>query len=165
MTKKLSKFVSLSLAFSLTIFMLTLPVKAEVLANTLEPLDFTVVIDCDQDGTPEDILNITGELHILIIETTNDNVAMTKGQFVPRNVTGTGEITGATYRGVGLSTDSGTQVSGYPFEHTFVNNFYMIGQGPAAFRSLMHTTFHVTVDANGNVSVSHDNTFATCPGN
>jgi hypothetical protein len=35
MTKKLSKFVSLSLAFSLTIFMLTLPVKAEVLANTL----------------------------------------------------------------------------------------------------------------------------------
>ena len=58
----------------------------------------------------------------------------------------------------------GTEIIGGPFQLTFVNNFYIIGQG-SGYRYLGHETFHVTLDADGNVVVLHDSAFLTCPGN
>jgi hypothetical protein len=161
---KLSRFLSLSLVVSLTALMFTLPAKAEVVVNVLEPFNATVEVDCDQDGTPEDIVELSGQLHVLITETINEKVGRFKVQFVPRNVTGTGTLTGEKYRGVGLTRETSTEVIGGPFQLTFVNNFYVIGQG-AGYRYLGHQTFHVTLDADGNVVVLQDNAFLTCPGN
>ncbi len=163
MTAKLSRFLALPLVLTFAMLMFALPAKAEVISNTLESFSATVTVDCDNDGTPEDLVELSGDLHVLITETTNDNVTTTKAQFVPRNVTGTGLITGATYRGVGLTTQTSTQVNDGPLVFTFVNNFYIIGQA-GGYRYLVHETFHVTVDADGNVVVEHDSTFVTCPG-
>jgi hypothetical protein len=163
MTTKLSRFLALPLVLAFAMLMLTLPAKAGVIFNGLESFSATVPVDCDNDGTPEDVVELSGDLHVLIAETTNDNVTTTKVQFVPRNITGTGLITGATYRGVGLTTQTSTQVSDGPLVFTFVNNFYIIGQA-GGYRYLAHETFHVTIDADGNVIVEHDSAFVTCPG-
>jgi len=163
MTAKLSRFLAFPLVIAFATLMFSLPAKAEVIFNGLESFSATVPVDCDNDGTPEDLVELSGDIHVLITETTNDNVTTAKVQFVPRNVTGTGLITGETYRGVGLTTQTSTQVSDGPLVFTFVNNFYIIGQA-GGYRYLVHETFHVTVDADGNVIVQHDNAFITCPG-
>ncbi len=163
MTTKVSRFFAFPLTLTFATLMFTLPAKAEVIFNGVQPFSATVPIDCDNDGTPEDVVELSGELHVLIATTTNDNVTTTKEQFVPRNVTGAGLITGETYRGVGLTTQTSTQVSDGPSEITFVNNFYIIGQA-SGYRYLIHETFHVTIDSNGNVIVLQDNAFVTCPG-
>ena len=163
MTTKRSRFLAFPLVLTFASLMLALPAKAEVIANVVIPFSATVSVDCDNDGTPEDLVELSGDIHVLITETTNDNVTTAKVQFVPRNVTGTGLITGETYRGVGLTTQTSTQVSDGPLVFTFVNNFYIIGQA-GGYRYLVHETFHVTVDADGNVIVQHDNAFITCPG-
>jgi hypothetical protein len=163
MTTKPSRFLAFPLVLTFAALMFTLPAKAEVIFNGLESFSATIPFDCDNDGTPEDVVELSGDLHVLITETTNDNVTTTKVQFVPRNITGTGLITGATYRGVGLTTQTSTQVGDGPQVFTFVNNFYIIGQG-GGYRFLAHETFHVTIDADGNVVVEHDSAFVTCPG-
>ena len=161
--RNLSKFVALSLVLSVSILMSALPAKADVVDNELVPFSATVPIDCDQDGTPEDVVELSGQLHVLLIQNTNNKVTTTKAQFVPRNVTGTSLISAANYRGVGLTTQISTVVGGGPTVFTFVNNFYIIGQGDA-FKYLAHDAFHATVDADGNVVVAHDNSFVSCPG-
>ncbi len=162
MTTKRSRLV-LPLVFAFAALMLALPAKAEVIFNGLVPFSATVPIDCDQDGTPEDVVELSGDLHILVIATANDSVATSRQLFVPRNVTGTGTITGETYQGAGNSQETEIQVTDGPTVFTFVNNFYIIGQA-TGYRYLVHETFHVTVDADGNVVVEHDNAFITCPG-
>jgi hypothetical protein len=163
MTTKPSRFLAFPLVLTLAALMFTLPAKAEVISNSLESFSATIPIDCDNDGTPEDVVELSGDLHVLVTATTNDNVTTMKVQFVPRNITGTGLITGAAYRGVGLTTQTSTQVSDGPQVFTFVNNFYIIGQA-GGYRYLAHETSHVTVDADGNVIVDHDSVFVTCPG-
>ncbi len=162
MTTRLSRFLFIALVLAFAA-LFTKPARAGVIFNDLEPFSATISIDCDSDGTPEDVVELTGELHVLITETTNNNVTTTKTQFVPRNITGTSLVTGASYRGVGLTTQTSTQVSDGPSVITFVNNFYIIGQA-SGYRYLAHETFHVTTDADGNVVVSHDSAFITCPG-
>ena len=163
MTTKPSRFLALSLTLAFATLILALPAEAEVVVNELVPFSQLVTIDCDQDGTPEDTVAISGQLHVLITTTSNGTVTTLRNLFVPRNVTGTGTITGATYRGVGNSQDTTIQVTGGPSVFTLVNNFYIIGQD-GGYRYLVHETFHVTMDADGNVVVSHDNAFITCPG-
>lgn len=163
MTAKPSRFLAVPLALAFATLMFALPAKAEVIANEVVPLSLTVTIDCDNDGTAEDIVDLSGEIHVLVTATANDKVTTARELFVPRGVTGTGTITGAAYRGVGNSQDTTIQVTDGPTVFTFVNNFYLIGQA-GGYRYLVHQTIHVTTDADGNVVVSHDNAFITCPG-
>ena len=55
---------------------------------------------------------------------------------------------------------SGSLVNGQ-FEETFVNNFRIIGQGPGN-NFLIHENAHLTINANGDVTVTHDNFSAVC---
>jgi hypothetical protein len=48
-----------------------------------------------------------------------------------------------------------------PFDMTLVNNFRIIGAGDAN-NFMVHTTVHVTVNANGEVTASVTNTDVTC---
>jgi len=72
----------------------------------------------------------------------------------PDGVRGVGQTTGLRYHGTG-----GTVVSefaaadGYPYTRTIVNNFRIIGQGPGN-NLLVHSTLHVTVNANGDMTSS-----------
>jgi len=144
--------------------MFTLPAKAGVVTQMVIPFDTIVVIDCDQDGIPEDVVELSGNLYILETTTSNGTVTTMKELFVPRELTGTGLITGATYRGVGNTQSTSTQFNSGSFTvFTFVNNFYIIGQG-SGYRYLVHETAHITVDSSGNVIADVDNAFITCPG-
>src|SRR6266545_6892626 len=71
MTAKLSRFLALPLVLTFAMLMFALPAKAEVISNTLESFSATVTVDCDNDGTPEDLVELSGDLHVLITETTN----------------------------------------------------------------------------------------------
>jgi hypothetical protein len=47
------------------------------------------------------------------------------------------------------------------FNQTFVNNFRIIGQGPGN-NFVLHENFHLTINANGEVTTVHDNFSADC---
>jgi hypothetical protein len=145
---------------------MTLPAKAAVLIQTVVPITITVSIDCDQDGTPEDVVPLSGNLYVLVTSASNNTVITLNEQFVPREVNGTGLITGETYRGVG-TTQSNTVTFQGPFSgsyiSTFENNFYIIGQG-SGYRFLEHDTVHLVVFSDGSVIADVDNSFTTCPG-
>ena len=72
---------------------------------------------------------------------------------------GTGLTTGAKYLGSRetLSNFNGT----VGVEETLVNNFALIGQEPGN-TLLVHENHHVTVNADGTVTSSHDNFSITC---
>ena len=47
------------------------------------------------------------------------------------------------------------------FNQTFINNFRIIGQGPGN-NFLVHENFHLTINANGDVTTVHDNFSVDC---
>ncbi|HMH83261.1 MAG TPA: hypothetical protein VK531_10350 [Gemmatimonadales bacterium] len=59
------------------------------------------------------------------------------------------------------SQTSNTFSTPLPIEFTFVNNFYMIGQGPGD-NFKVHETFHFPINANGVVTAVVDNFRVTC---
>jgi hypothetical protein len=48
-----------------------------------------------------------------------------------------------------------------PYNYTLVNNFRIIGQG-AGNNFLLHETFHITVNANGELTAVADNYSVDC---
>jgi hypothetical protein len=81
--------------------------------------------------------------------------------FQPQDISGTGFVTGDKYQGTGITQTSNTFSTPLPIEFTFVNNFYMIGQGPGN-NFKVHETFHFTINANGVVTAVVDNFRVTC---
>ena len=135
--------------------------RAGVVDNIIIPLEFPVEVDCDGDGTPEDVLALSGELHIVITETTDKNGGVhTTFHFQPVNLSGIGMISGDTYRAVGITRGS-TTLTGDNVSDTFVDNFYMIGQ-KSGIKYLAHNTIHVTL-VDGEPIVEVDNSEIRCP--
>ena len=133
--------------------------RAGVVQNSIDHFDLEVIIDCDGDGTPEDVLELSGDLHALITETDTKSGVITTGHFQPVNVTAVGLLTGTVYNAVGL-TRSTDVVSGDNETFTFVNDFYMIGRN-SGIKSLFQEVFHVTV-LNGDVVVLLDHLSSRC---
>jgi hypothetical protein len=77
----------------------------------------------------------------------------------PQGVTGVGLTSGALYRGTGVTRETIT-VNGASTD-TFVNSFKLIGPGTTP-NLLVTQIFHVTVDANGNVTSLVDSTTVKC---
>ena len=73
-----------------------------------------------------------------------------------------GSDTGDIYHGTGVTQNEfkGSLQNGQT-SFTGVNNFRMIGPGPGN-NYLVHETFHVTVNANGDTTVVHDNFSVEC---
>jgi len=46
-------------------------------------------------------------------------------------------------------------------QSTFINNFNIIGQGPGN-NALVHENFHITVNANGNMTAWVENSHSEC---
>jgi hypothetical protein len=134
--------------------------RAGVVDNFIEPLDLEVEVDCDGDLTPEDIIQLSGGLHVLATETTDKSGGFhTTFHFQPVNVSGVGTLSGDTYRAVGLTRGSVT-LSGDNVSDTFVNNFYMIGK-KSGIKFLVHNTIHVSM-VDGEVIVEIDNSETRC---
>jgi hypothetical protein len=134
--------------------------RAAVQENDIVPMDQLVEINCNGDSVPEDVLELVGDLHVLTTQTVDKAGGVhTTVHFQPVNVSAVGELTGDTYRAVGLTRESVT-LKGDNVSDTYVNNFYMIGQR-SGIKYLVHETFHLTI-VNGNVVVSFDHSDVRC---
>jgi len=137
------------------------PAHAAVEVNDRTDVSLEVFVACAADGAGE-IVDLTGPLHTIITFTINDNNVSGFFRFQPQGISGTGETTGEKYRGTGVTQESfKTSLQNGQANLTFVNNFRIIGPGPGN-NFLVHETSHFTINANGTVTVSHDNFSVDC---
>jgi hypothetical protein len=157
--KKLLLLLAVSTAAS-CVFATTVGASATTTTvNTTFPIDLIVFVPCANGGAGE-LIEVTGPLHDLFHMTTDNTGGIhVKVHDQPQGVSGVGLTTGDKYQATGVTQDEFTAVAGQ--EETFVNNFRMIGQGPGN-NFLVHDNFHVTVNANGDVTASHDNFSIDC---
>lgn len=155
--KKLSMFVVLSvLALGVATF-----ARAEVVQNIQVPFVASVIIPCANGGAGE-IVDFSGDLHVVVSLTINGNSVSGKSHYQPQGIKGIGQVTGDQYNAVGVTQDAfhGSLQNGR-YTETFVNNFRLIGPGPGNNLQI-HENAHITINANGEVTVLLDNFSATC---
>src|SRR5437763_10369641 len=130
--------------------------------NDMSDINLTVFVPCAAGGAGE-IVDLSGPLHILITFTINGNNVSGTAHFQPQGIVGTGETTGDKYQATGVTKDTSFEVSlqNGQFTQTYVNNFRIIGQG-SGNNFLVHEVLHVTFNANGTVTVFHDNFSIDC---
>src|SRR5579864_8926310 len=137
------------------------PAYAAVQINDKTDISITVFMPCAAGGAGE-IVDLSGPLHTLISSTFNGNNVSGYFHFQPQGISGTGETTGDKYHATGVTSESfKTSLQNGQANLTFVNNFRIIGQGPGN-NYLIHETMHVTINADGALTVSHDNFSVDC---
>ena len=137
------------------------PADAAVQVNDKTNVNLTIFVPCAAGGAGE-IVDLSGSLHTLISFTINGNNVSGYFHFQPQGISGTGETTGAKYQATGVTEESfKNSLQNGQANLTFVNNFRIIGQGPGN-NYLVHETLHVSVNADGAVTVFHDNFSVDC---
>jgi hypothetical protein len=127
--------------------------------NQMYPVDMTVWVPCAVGGAGESV-QLSGTMHSLYHYTIDANGGVhIKWHNQPQNLTGVGLTTGDKYQGTGVTQDVGNTKVGETY--TYVNNFRMIGQGPGN-NYLVHETYHITINANGELTASVDNYKVEC---
>ncbi len=123
------------------------------------PIELFVFVPCANGGSGE-LVYLAGSLHVLYHITLNDRGGYhAKSLAEPQGVSGVGLTTGDRYVGTGVTQDQFNGTVGYEF--TYINNFRIIGQGKGN-NFLVHETYHVTVNANGEVTAYVDNFSVGC---
>jgi len=158
MKKNITAMLLLFVALALFI----VPANAAKQVNDMSDVNFTFFVPCAAGGAGE-LVDLTGPLHTLITFTINGNNVSGMAHFQPQGIVGTGETTGDKYQATGVTKDSSFKGSfqNGQFNQTFVNNFRIIGSGPGN-NFLVHEEAHVTFNANGTLTVVHDNFSAEC---
>lgn len=137
------------------------PAYAGIQVNDRAEIALTVFIPCAADGAGE-VVDLAGPLHTLISFTINGNNVSGYTHFQPQGIVGIGETTGNKYHATGVTRESfRNSFRDGRADDTFVNNFRIIGQGPGN-NFLVHETEHFTINANGSVTVFHDNFTVVC---
>lgn len=140
---------------------LVVPAKAALTVNDSSPLALSQFVPCANGGAGETV-DLSGDLHSLITLTINGNHVSGNSHFQPQGISGTGETTGAKYQATGITTENfGGSLQNGQFIDTFVNNFRIIGQGPGN-NFLVHEVAHITVNADGTVTVNFDTPTVDC---
>ena len=135
--------------------------KAEIIINDDTDIFLNVFIPCAAGGAGE-VVDLSGPLHTLISYTINNNDVSGKFHFQPQGITGVGEASGVKYQATGVTQETfKTSLMNGQANLSFVNNFRIIGQGPAN-NLLVHETLHITVNADGTATVVHDNFSVEC---
>ena len=131
--------------------------------STNEKVDIllSVFIPCANGGLGEDAL-LSGPLHILTTFSISGTSIRGTNHFQPQGISGTGAITGDVYHATGITQDEfkGSLINGQ-YQSTYINNFRIIGQGPGN-NYLVHSTAHITYNANGIVTAEVDNFSVDC---
>jgi hypothetical protein len=137
-----------------------IPARAAVVVNEkIDLTGFLVFVPC-ADGGAGELVEFEGNLHVLIAETADNKGGFhVKMHFQPQGLSGVGLSTGDSYQATGVTQDHLNLKAGVTY--TYVNNFRMIGQGPGN-NFLVHDTYHVTVNANGELTVEHINSSVEC---
>jgi len=158
----IARFVLLAVALVLIASLSVAQASAKattVTDNVRIPTDIFVFVPCAAGGAGE-FVQLSGTLHVLFVTTIDSRGGFhSKYHFQPQGVSGTGLTTGAKYQATGVT--QGTFNGRVGFEETFVNNFRIIGQGPGN-NFMIHENFHITVNANGEVTAFVDNFSVKC---
>jgi hypothetical protein len=122
-------------------------------------IDLPVFVDCANGGAGENVL-LTGVLHDLFHITINGNKFVLKAHDQPQGISGVGEISGDVYHATGVTQETFTSGT-VGLTDSFINNFKIIGQRPGN-NILVHENLHITVNANGTLTVLLDHLTAEC---
>jgi hypothetical protein len=136
--------------------------QAAVTQNDVkQTIPFTIVVPCANGGAGE-VVDGTVDLHRLVTATVNGNNVSGKFHSQPQGGNLVGLTTGDKYQPTGVTQDhfKGSLQNGQ-YTETFVNNFRIIGQGPGN-NALVHEVVHITINANGTVTVFHDSLSVDC---
>ena len=155
------RLVCIGLALSLTLLGLALPAstRAENVLNMSFPTNIFVFVPC-ADGGAGEYVDLSGDIHLLFdLTISNSGNTHVKSHTNPQGVSGVALTTGDKYQGTGVTQSEFNAAVG--METTFIDNFRIIGQGPGNNFSV-HETFHVTINANGDVTVFFDNISVDC---
>ena len=137
------------------------PANAAVQINNTVNLSLSVFIPCAAGGVGE-IVDLSGPLHTLVTFTVNGNNVSGYFHFQPQGISGIGETTGEKYQATGVTAESlASSLQSAQANFTSINNFRIIGQGTGN-NFLVHETLHLTINANGTVTVLHDNFMIDC---
>jgi len=129
--------------------------------NAEIPIDLFVFVPCANGGAGE-LIVVSGPLHVLFqVTISNTGNVLLYAHFQPQGISGTGSVTGDKYQATGITQSTNTFSTPFPITSTFVNNFYMIGQGPDN-NFKVHETLHYTINANGELTAFADNFSVTC---
>jgi hypothetical protein len=135
--------------------------RADVTTNDETDISLSVFIPCAAGGIGE-VVDLSGPLHTLISVTVSKDNVSGKFHFQPQGISGVGEASGVKYQATGVTDETfKTALHNGQADLTFVNNFRIIGQGPAN-NFLVHETLHLTVNADGTATVTHDNFTTDC---
>lgn len=126
--------------------------------------DYTYSIPCANGGLGEDV-RITGPVHAQ--ETTvmkPDGTLNVIWTYNAQGLSGIGLTTGTGYHFVGVTRQSFTLFPGtvYPWEVTFINRNKIVGERSEANYEAFWETVHITVNANGETTVSFDTSGVVC---
>ncbi len=135
---------------------------AQVVQNDVVVLvGFSEFIPCALNGVGEVVVGDV-RLHVLITSTINGSRVSGTVHFQPQGGTLIGQTTGDTYRANGVTQESfsGSLVNGQ-LTATFVANFRIVGPGPGNNFSV-HEVHHITVNASGTVTATHDSFAVNC---
>ena len=148
----------LLLPFVLTALM-TCVLHAAVTTDVRVPVNIPVFIPCAAGGAGE-LAVLQGNLHVLLRFTVSASGTIHAAMhFQPQGISGVGQTTGDKYQATGVTQQEVNLTIGG--EETFINNFRIIGQGNGN-NFLIHQTFHITINANGNVTAFVDSLSVDC---
>lgn len=160
-SKYVQKILALVLALALSA-VATFPTFAKATTASeifIEPYNATITA-CNGEE-----VQLSGEL-LFIFHTNRDaqDALHTTIALVPNQIVGVGSETGATYRAVGGDRENYYNLDGEaPITYTNTDMFNLVSQG-SSDNLLAKYTFHVTVNANGEISAEVDQTTEECVG-
>jgi hypothetical protein len=127
---------------------------------TTEKIPFDIVL-APEEACGEAI-HLSGTLlaQFRTTETSGGNLAV-GFHFNPQGITGVGLTSGATYHATGETQGTTTIKAKGGISDTFVNNFKIIGEGSAQ-NFLQTDVFHLTVNANGDVTATVEKSMIRC---
>jgi hypothetical protein len=133
--------------------------KAAGVFNAKFPIHLSASVPCANGGAGE-VVELTGDLHDMFSYTIDSNGGVhVDVHDNPQGISGTGLTSGDRYHATGVTRFNLNSTEA--MEVTVVNNFRIIGPGPRN-NLLVHDNFHITVNANGDVTASHDNFRVEC---
>jgi hypothetical protein len=135
--------------------------QADTTVTKTADVPFFVFVPCANGGAGE-VVGGTITLRDVTVFNINGNNINFKEKDGPQGSDLVGLTTGDSYQATGITQNSfnGSLQNGQATT-TFINNFRIIGQGPGN-NFLVHETFHVTINANGDVTNTVDNFTADC---
>ena len=140
---------------------LAAPVKAEVLVNDMYDYSGVEYVPCANGGSGEWV-ELSGTIHEVMSLTINGNNFMMKINYNTLGYSGVGLDTGDKYQATQVTNNliKGSFVNGQYAENYLVT-FKLVGPGKEN-NVLVHYNVHITINANGDITVQRDNLSTEC---